>query len=323
MVWNHFSKEKHTKKTINSPSFRREAFGTVRTRAGPCRANRIRSNPYNRAKKAIIFPFEPECVIRTNPYPFVPRSKPVQNPFASRSWTVREYVIFMLFVGKIESQNECFFWFFHQVLRALGSHWTSQSRVTTAFELTLLVQTGEIWGKSVRESQDFSVLHVSKEFLQDHVCFTVYTEVLQVCFWNLDGSRFCLKVSNIEVLLRFHHLGMADRGTSLRSQQWSCSELVQGAELCADMAGLSLAIEPEKLTREQLLQSIEDISNTLNGLVHACFCFEHEPLCDMITSPTCPNPGSQISTPNARDSFLDGTQKPFTGDFCAYQFHYM
>ena len=81
-------------------------------------------------------------------------------------------------------------------------------------------------------------------------------------------TDFASRSNRKGTLLCFYHLGMADRGSSLRSQQWSCSELVRGAELCADMAGLALAIEPGKLTREQLLQSIEDISKTLGGSGH-------------------------------------------------------
>lgn len=52
---------------------------------------------------------------------------------------------------------------------------------------------------------------------------------------------------------------MSDRGTSLRSNQWSCSELMKGAEICADLAGLALKVDPSKLSREQLLQSIQEL----------------------------------------------------------------
>ena len=44
---------------------------------------------------------------------------------------------------------------------------------------------------------------------------------------------------------------------SLRSDQWSCSELAKGATVCADMAGMDL-INPESLTKDELLQSIKD-----------------------------------------------------------------
>ena len=47
--------------------------------------------------------------------------------------------------------------------------------------------------------------------------------------------------------------------TSLRSNQWSCSELLRGAELCADLAGLSLTCDPNKLSRDELLRAIEDL----------------------------------------------------------------
>ena len=46
--------------------------------------------------------------------------------------------------------------------------------------------------------------------------------------------------------------------TSLRSNQWSCSELVKGAQLCADMAGLDLTVDPSTLSHEQLLKTIKD-----------------------------------------------------------------
>ena len=48
------------------------------------------------------------------------------------------------------------------------------------------------------------------------------------------------------------------RGTSLRSREWSCSELVTGAEVCANMAGLSLTTDPSQLSRAALLQSIQE-----------------------------------------------------------------
>lgn len=51
---------------------------------------------------------------------------------------------------------------------------------------------------------------------------------------------------------------VGQRGVSLKSHQWSCSELVRGAQLCADMAGLSLAVNPQSLTREQLMKAIQD-----------------------------------------------------------------
>ena len=53
---------------------------------------------------------------------------------------------------------------------------------------------------------------------------------------------------------------MADRGVSLKSNQWSCSELSRGAEVCADMAGLTLTLDPQKLSKEQLLQAIQDLA---------------------------------------------------------------
>lgn len=48
--------------------------------------------------------------------------------------------------------------------------------------------------------------------------------------------------------------------TSLRSDQWSCSELAQGAEAVANMAGLSLKVDPSKLSREELVQAIQEKS---------------------------------------------------------------
>ena len=46
--------------------------------------------------------------------------------------------------------------------------------------------------------------------------------------------------------------------TSLRSNQWSCSELVKGAQLVADMAGLSLSVDPATLSREELLKAMDE-----------------------------------------------------------------
>ena len=45
---------------------------------------------------------------------------------------------------------------------------------------------------------------------------------------------------------------------SLRSNLWSCAELAQGAQVCADMAGLDLTVNPANLTREELLKTIQD-----------------------------------------------------------------
>ena len=46
--------------------------------------------------------------------------------------------------------------------------------------------------------------------------------------------------------------------TSLKSSQWSCSELQKGAQVCADMAGMDLAMDPATLTEEELLKTIQD-----------------------------------------------------------------
>ncbi len=56
---------------------------------------------------------------------------------------------------------------------------------------------------------------------------------------------------------------MADRGVSLKSNQWSCSELTRGAEVCADMAGLTLTLDPQNLSKEQLLQAIQDLATKI------------------------------------------------------------
>lgn len=69
---------------------------------------------------------------------------------------------------------------------------------------------------------------------------------------------------------------MGERGVSLQSRQWSCSELVRGAELCADLAGLSLTASPESLTRDQLMKAIQDFkceSKSISAIVlvvHHC-----------------------------------------------------
>ena len=46
--------------------------------------------------------------------------------------------------------------------------------------------------------------------------------------------------------------------TSLRSNQWSCSKLAQGAQVCADMAGMDLTVDPSTLSKQDLLKTIED-----------------------------------------------------------------
>ena len=50
------------------------------------------------------------------------------------------------------------------------------------------------------------------------------------------------------------------RAISLRSNQWSCSELTKGAEMCASLAGLDLAVDPKQMSRNDLLQAIKDPS---------------------------------------------------------------
>ncbi len=58
---------------------------------------------------------------------------------------------------------------------------------------------------------------------------------------------------------------MADRMASLRSNQWSCSELAKGAEIAADLAGLSLKMNASTLSREELLKSIQDRNSSYKG----------------------------------------------------------
>lgn len=53
-------------------------------------------------------------------------------------------------------------------------------------------------------------------------------------------------------------VGALEMACSLRSDQWSCSELAKGATICADMAGMDLVVNPETLTKDELLQSIKD-----------------------------------------------------------------
>lgn len=56
------------------------------------------------------------------------------------------------------------------------------------------------------------------------------------------------------------------RTVSLHSKQWSCSELSKGAEMCANLAGLDLAVDPTKLKRSELIQAIKDpiVSNNMS-----------------------------------------------------------
>ena len=44
----------------------------------------------------------------------------------------------------------------------------------------------------------------------------------------------------------------------LQSRVWSCSELAKGAELCAEMSGMELRYDAQQMSREQLLQAIQD-----------------------------------------------------------------
>ena len=53
---------------------------------------------------------------------------------------------------------------------------------------------------------------------------------------------------------------MADNAASLVSKQWSCEELARGAQMCAELAGLELTLDPSMLSREALLQAIQDES---------------------------------------------------------------
>ena len=64
---------------------------------------------------------------------------------------------------------------------------------------------------------------------------------------------------------------MADRGASLKSNQWSCSELAKGAELAADLAGLALKVDPATLSREDLIRSIQDFLDAMHyPCIHIC-----------------------------------------------------
>ena len=51
---------------------------------------------------------------------------------------------------------------------------------------------------------------------------------------------------------------MAQHAASLGSNRWSCEELSRGALVCAEMAGLELTLDPAMLSREALLQAIQD-----------------------------------------------------------------
>ena len=44
----------------------------------------------------------------------------------------------------------------------------------------------------------------------------------------------------------------------LASRQWSCSELAKGAALCAEISGMELSYDVSDMSREQLLQAIQD-----------------------------------------------------------------
>ena len=55
--------------------------------------------------------------------------------------------------------------------------------------------------------------------------------------------------------------------TSLRSNQWSCSELTRGATIAADMAGMELRMNPNNLSRDELLESIKDFHSISNVIV--------------------------------------------------------
>ena len=63
------------------------------------------------------------------------------------------------------------------------------------------------------------------------------------CFLSSTFGKICWK-SVLQVMAESQKPSV-----SLRSNQWSCSELTKGAELCASMAGLDLAVDPSKLDK--------------------------------------------------------------------------
>ena len=72
-------------------------------------------------------------------------------------------------------------------------------------------------------------------------------------FGASNWASLCSWETGTPSLLTF--LAMA---TSLRSNQWSCSELERGATICADMAGMDLRVNPSTLSKDELVQAIQD-----------------------------------------------------------------
>ena len=90
-----------------------------------------------------------------------------------------------------------------------------------------------------------------------------------ICFQALCGGWSSLQFISLQLMPPQHFevelkllsfsMAAADRSLSLRSAQWSCSDLAKGAAMCADMAGLSFTGDVSKMTREELLESIKDM----------------------------------------------------------------
>lgn len=101
-----------------------------------------------------------------------------------------------------------------------------------------------------------------------HVIFMIFTGFIlgidlhkpvqyAIALDHICSVRCLLRLKDFEI--RLLRIGlMESRGLSLKSKQWSCSELMKGAEVCAEMAGLELALDPKQMSKEQLLNAIKD-----------------------------------------------------------------
>ena len=74
----------------------------------------------------------------------------------------------------------------------------------------------------------------------------------------LSVTRGKLRVCAFKVRATSCAMADASKPVSLPSRQWSCSELLKGAKVCADMAGMELSFNPNELSREQLVAAIKD-----------------------------------------------------------------
>lgn len=183
------------------------------------------------------------------------RSKCVQKPFGNRSHYVN-FMLFGVFSGDenvtpkkhfLEGSEHLWLWRHWLEMILVANHAKQVGIFASVYGVTLrlgikrtdwvgkhVISTGFILGIDFHKP----VQHV---LALDHRC----------------SVRFSFWLKHFEV--RLPRIGlMESRGLSLKSKQWSCSELLRGAEVCAEMAGLELAVDPKQMTKDELLKAIKD-----------------------------------------------------------------